>query len=76
MSSFVRFVLSAKKELSPLGDVARDIKEDKSVNRAWCYKSFVKYLDNRGACADVYGVIEEAQEAYNRRHIVRRPRIE
>jgi hypothetical protein len=66
MSSFVRFVLSSKKEASPLGDVARDIKEDKAVKRTWCYKSFVKYLDSRGASENVYDIIKEANDAYTR----------
>jgi hypothetical protein len=64
MTSFVRFVLKAKKEASALGDVARDIRDDIHVKRTWCYKTFVKYLTKCGASSRVYCVLEDANESY------------
>ena len=47
--SFVRYVLRFKSSDCPFGDLARDIKMDPDTNRNWGYKTFRKYLEDRGA---------------------------
>ena len=64
MSSFVRFVLKCKHDKTPLGDVARDIKDDKNLKRTWCYKTSLQYLANHGASSSVYYILEEANKNY------------
>jgi len=68
MSSFVRFVLNFKNDDSPIGDVARDMKADKSLKRTICYKSVVKHLDEHGASERVYQILEDAYKLYKCRH--------
>ena len=58
MSSFVRFILQAKKDNTAYGDVARDILDDPEINRRWGYRSFVKHLDNRRASQRVYELVD------------------
>lgn len=58
MSSFVRYILKAKKDNTPYGDVARDILDDSEINRKWGYRSFVKHLDKRRASQRVYELVD------------------
>lgn len=64
MSSFVRFVLKHKRDDTPYGDVARDVLQDESINRAWGFRTFKKYLENRGACERVLDLVDELHEVY------------
>ena len=66
MSSFVRFVLSFKKEDTPWGDVARDFVDDGDLVRTWGYRTTRKYLENRGACDDVMDIINDINETYKK----------
>ena len=62
--NFVRFVLQAKNDNTPLGDVARDILMDVRVKPTWSYKRLLKHLDECRACELVYGILEDAKEAF------------
>ena len=66
MSSFVRFVLSFKKDDTPWGDVARDFVDDGDLVRTWGYRTTRKYLENRGACDDVMDIINDINETYKK----------
>jgi len=65
MSSFVRFILKHKKEDNGYGDIARDILMDREINRAWGYRSFVKHLEYRNACARVFDLVDELKARYD-----------
>jgi uncharacterized protein YozE (UPF0346 family) len=62
--SFVRYILKFKNSECPYGDVARDIKMDPDTNRNWGYKTFMKYLEDRGASDRCLAVVEELYQAY------------
>lgn len=66
MSSFVRFVLKYKKEQSPWGDVARDMKQDTAINHNWNWWRFNKYLEENhsGGSVRVYAILTEMRDAY------------
>ena len=66
MSSFVRFVLSFKKDDTPWGDVARDFVDDGNLVRTWGYRTTRKYLENYGACDDVMEIIDAINESYKK----------
>jgi len=64
MSSFVRFVLKFKHSDCPWGDLARDTREDGNIKRTWGYRTFKKYLEDRGACSRALDIVEEIHEEY------------
>ena len=64
MTTFVRYCLRWKKSDCPYGDVARDMLLDINIRRAWGYKTFKKYLEDRGACGRCLDIIDEMNEAY------------
>lgn len=66
MSSFVRFALKFKKEQTPWGDVARDLKQDTEVKHYWNWKRFNQYLEENhsGGSLRVYSILEEMRDAY------------
>ena len=66
MSSFVRFVLSFKKDDTPWGDVARDFNDDGSLVRTWGFRTTRKYLENRGACDAVMEIVDDINETYKK----------
>jgi hypothetical protein len=66
MSSFVRFVLSFKKDDTPWGDVARDFVDDGHLVRTWGYRTTRKYLEDYGACDDVLEIIKDINESYKK----------
>jgi hypothetical protein len=67
MSSFVRFILKFKHSDCARGDVARDIREDGQIKRTWGYRTFKKYLEERGACSRVMDLVEEMNVEYAKR---------
>ena len=64
MTTFVRYCLRWKKSDCPYGDVARDMLQDVNIRRTWCYKTFKKYLEDRGACGRCLDVVDEINETY------------
>jgi len=50
MSSFVYKILLHKKDDTPLGDIARDILQDKNINRRWGFKKLYEYFEKINAC--------------------------
>lgn len=66
MSSFVRFVLTHRKDDSAWGDFAKDVAADRQVVRTWNWTRFEAYMQSHGASANAWGVMEEMNEAYKR----------
>ena len=64
MTTFVRYCLRWKKSDCPYGDVARDMLLDINIRRTWGYKTFKKYLEDRGASGRCLDIIDEMNEAY------------
>ena len=62
--SFVRYILRFKSSDCPFGDLARDIKMDPDTNRNWGYKTFKKYLEDRGACDACINTVDHLYERY------------
>ena len=64
MTTFVRYCLRWKKSDCAYGDLARDMLIDVNIRRTWCYKTFKKYLEDRGACGRCLDVLEQMNESY------------
>ena len=64
--SFYRFILDNYiKEDSPIGDLARDIKGDKSFpKRCIDYSRIYSYLVGKGACNEAMEAFEECWKEY------------
>jgi len=70
MSSFVRFVLKFKYSDCPWGDLARDTRDADDVKRTWGFRTFKKYLEQRGACDRAMDTLEAMGQEYARRQAV------
>jgi hypothetical protein len=64
MVSFVTYLLGFKLSMCPIGDVARDIDMDMTLNRRFGYKKVVKHLTEVGACERVFNVVDIAYQGY------------
>lgn len=58
MSSFVRYILKHKDQQNEYGDIAREILQDRNINRNWSYGSLCKYLVSKGACQRVFELVD------------------
>ena len=66
MVSFVSYVLQAKNDNGPLGDVARDMLEDDGINKRWGYRSLIRYLETyHNPCERVMNILSDANTAHN-----------
>jgi hypothetical protein len=67
MSSFVRFVLKHKRFDTPIGDLARDMRDDECTNRSWCYKTFKAHIEeHHNPSRNVMAVVEEAYDLHKK----------
>jgi hypothetical protein len=64
MVSFVSYVLLFKNEYSAIGDIARDIEQDKKINKRFGYKRLVSYLLDINACNNALIAVDDAYEGY------------
>ena len=68
--SFVNYVLRFKDDDSALGDVARDMSCDPNIKKSWGYSKLMVYLIGMNATDRIYGILEEANQRYDRLNLV------
>jgi len=67
MSSLTRFILTFKDEFnSEVGDLARDLLEDRCAKRTWNYRALKKHMVEHGACEDALAALRLANSAFTR----------
>lgn len=64
--SFYSWLLQFESDATPLGDLARDAKEDKHFPHYATTQKYLKnYLERKGACEDALSTFEEAFIRYS-----------
>jgi hypothetical protein len=67
MVSFVSYLLQFVNEDSPVGDLARDVRDDGRINKRWGFNKFMEHLVNMGACESARITAMDALDRYSRR---------
>lgn len=57
---------------TPVGDLARDIKDDKNFPNTYDYSEMIGYLKYKGACKEARKAFREAFNIYSKRNIINR----
>jgi hypothetical protein len=66
MTTLTRFILTFKDENNEVGDLARDLMEDRCAKRTWNYRALKKHMLEHGACEDALAALSLANSAFTR----------
>jgi hypothetical protein len=65
MPSFVRYVLSFKRDDTPAGDVARDIAMDTRIDKRWGHERLIEHINNNHGLPIVIDILEDLVYKYD-----------
>ena len=61
---FAKWIMRYKEDNSPIGDLARDISDDKDFPKTKSKKKILEYLESKDACDGAISAFISAWEAY------------
>lgn len=64
--SFYVWLMGFLSQDTPIGDLARDVKDDKVLNDQCSYRNIKKHLQDCNACRDALNALNSAHELYKK----------